>query len=600
MGRGVKGAVVVQGHAQEARLGPERIDHRAAFGVQVEAVDVFLPVENVGKVHRPEDQFAGAAGVQVVVVAEEPGRAVVGDVDVVAALGPEDVIADLDGARPALDPDEVAGGGEQGVVEDANVGLALDVDAAEGVAVQKIVGDELAAVGGDADGVARDPLELDRAGEVHAGDVRLDQVGMVEVVGDELAGAGHAGGVGEDVLALHPAEQVNAGAVVENLVGRGGADEAEAVDAVRHQAEDPGGVVGNAVAAQGGGRLVGHAHRAAVEGVGFDQAGEGGADGEDGAGGGGVVAGDVAGHGDAQLDAGAAGDDAVVAQLQAGGAAGADHGHARAADGRNQVMLDRRPGGALGECQGGAGGVEGIVDHLRTRSAVQDQAGAREAVVGEGDAAAAQQADRAAEAEVFQDQAGGVVQGGRARDDGRQLHRAEEQQAGVGGVERQGVAVIAAVHQDHVAGTRVIAGHQGGERRHRRLRAAAVIGVGSWREGEATDGLAEALRVDETAARAADGGRGMNVINGPRRPGIAAHVDLRAARAEVVPGHERVAVGVDGQGGRRRGFDAVADAAVTGVAGNLLGEFAAVPELGVQGDAVAGAVGDAVAQPHQV
>src|SRR5437764_6123875 len=54
---------------------------------------------------------------------------------------------------------------------------------------------------------------------------RSDQVGVVEVAAAQHAGAGHAGGVAVDVLALHPAGELDAEGVAVNLVGQARSEE---------------------------------------------------------------------------------------------------------------------------------------------------------------------------------------------------------------------------------------------------------------------------------------------------------------------------------------------------------------------------------------
>ena len=54
------------------------------------------------------------------------------------------------------------------------------------VAIDEVVGDQLAAVGLDADRVAGDAVELDRPGEVDADGVGFDDVGVVEVGAEKL------------------------------------------------------------------------------------------------------------------------------------------------------------------------------------------------------------------------------------------------------------------------------------------------------------------------------------------------------------------------------------------------------------------------------
>src|SRR5205085_576290 len=122
----VEDAEIAQADIDEARYGPQRVDDRGAGRVQVEQVDVHLPVEHVGEIDVPVDELAAAGGDEVVVVAEEPGLAVVGDIEIVAAVRPQDVVLHLDVARAAVDADVVAGGRVEGVVDDVDVADAAD------------------------------------------------------------------------------------------------------------------------------------------------------------------------------------------------------------------------------------------------------------------------------------------------------------------------------------------------------------------------------------------------------------------------------------------------------------------------------------------
>src|SRR2546426_39813 len=248
-GHEAEDAVVVQGPIHEPRLGPQRIHDCATDRVQVELGDVGLEVEDIGEVLGPVRHAAGAAGVKVVEVAPEAGLTVVGHEDVVAALRPEDVAPHLDVARAVVDADVVALGRVERVADDPHVALAADRDRRLRVAVDQIVGDELAAAGGDADRIPRDAVGLDGAGEIHAGDVRLDEVRLVQIAAAQHARSGHPGGVGEDVLILHRAGEADAGGIAVDVVRQRGPDEPEA-PRVADGGDDAGGVVVDAVGAE--------------------------------------------------------------------------------------------------------------------------------------------------------------------------------------------------------------------------------------------------------------------------------------------------------------------------------------------------------------
>ena len=248
-GHEAEDAVVVQGPIHEPRLGPQRIHDRATDRVQVELGDVGLEVEDIGEVLGPVRHAAGAAGVKVVEVAPEAGLTVVGHEDVVAALRPEDVAPHLDVARAVVDADVVALGRVERVADDPHVALAADRDRRLRVAVDQIVGDELAAAGGDADRIPRDAVGLDGAGEIHAGDVRLDEVRLGQIAAAQHARSGHPGGVGEDVLILHRAGEADAGGIAVDVVRQRGPDEPEA-PRVADGGDDAGGVVVDAVGAE--------------------------------------------------------------------------------------------------------------------------------------------------------------------------------------------------------------------------------------------------------------------------------------------------------------------------------------------------------------
>src|SRR4051812_43500718 len=109
--------------------------------MEIELMDVLLPIENVAEIACPIDELARGCGMQVVVVAEKAAGAVVGDRDVVAAGSPEDVVADFNLARSAANVDTVAGRCIERIVEQPNVVFALNVDA-DGVLIEIVVRNE--------------------------------------------------------------------------------------------------------------------------------------------------------------------------------------------------------------------------------------------------------------------------------------------------------------------------------------------------------------------------------------------------------------------------------------------------------------------------
>ena len=103
-----------------------------------------VPVGQAGEVVvLPMAEDAVAGGVQVVVVALEVELARVGgDVDIVPALGPEDVVLQLDAARGAVDEERIAGELVNRVVGEKDAVGALDAHAERGVGVDQVVGEE--------------------------------------------------------------------------------------------------------------------------------------------------------------------------------------------------------------------------------------------------------------------------------------------------------------------------------------------------------------------------------------------------------------------------------------------------------------------------
>src|SRR5207302_7752053 len=131
--------------------------------------------------------------------------------------------------------------------------------AGNGVPVDQVVGNELLTRCDDPRLVTGNPLELDRAGEIDARDVIFDQVGVVQVAGDQLPAAANAGRVAIQVLKLHLAGQINARRVGKNLVGQGQTDETQPSDGSRYRAANAGDIVVNEIGAERGGGAIRHA-----------------------------------------------------------------------------------------------------------------------------------------------------------------------------------------------------------------------------------------------------------------------------------------------------------------------------------------------------
>ena len=81
------------------------------------------------------------------------------------------------------------------------------------------------------------------------GDVRLDEVRLVQIAAAQHARSGHPGRVGEDVLILHRAGEADAGGIAVDVVRQRGPDEPEA-PRVADGGDDAGGVVVDAVGAE--------------------------------------------------------------------------------------------------------------------------------------------------------------------------------------------------------------------------------------------------------------------------------------------------------------------------------------------------------------
>src|SRR4051812_39641849 len=69
--------------------------------MRIVAIDIDLPVEDVVEVRTPMHKLAGPGAKERVVIAEESRLAVVGHADVIPAIRPEDVVADVEVSGPA-------------------------------------------------------------------------------------------------------------------------------------------------------------------------------------------------------------------------------------------------------------------------------------------------------------------------------------------------------------------------------------------------------------------------------------------------------------------------------------------------------------------
>ena len=276
-GRGREQPEVVAVGVQELRLGPQRVDHGRADGMQVEAGDVGLPVQHIGEIARPVTDAAALVGIQVVVVAEETGLRIVGDIDVVPRARPQDVAAHLDIAGAGLHADVVARRRIEGVLVDAHIRHARHEHARAGVAVDQVVGHQQAVGGGNAGAVAGDAAVLHRAGEAaHALAIGLNAVGQVERAAAHDAAAADAGAVVAQPLVLElRTDRLQAGGVAIDLVHAGAGREAQALGGARHGGADTGGIAPDAVVAQVGRGPVVDADAGAVDVVVVDAAREG-------------------------------------------------------------------------------------------------------------------------------------------------------------------------------------------------------------------------------------------------------------------------------------------------------------------------------------
>ena len=222
---------VVAPRIDELRIVERGVQGRVADRVQVVA-GFHLPGVEVGERLLPPDQggLAGRCGriarvgrIQVVVVAGETLLAVGGHVEIVAAVGPDDVIQQADAAGGVLHPHSVARGRVDRVARHGNVAAAGNKNSLSRIAIDQVV----------LDGVVR-------AGGLHAHDVGVDQVEL-----DSRA-----------------AVLVNAGRVIVDVVGLPGRPTGSAQSAGPLQSGD---VVVNGVAIDGGGAPVGQDADVVVE-----------------------------------------------------------------------------------------------------------------------------------------------------------------------------------------------------------------------------------------------------------------------------------------------------------------------------------------------
>src|SRR5262245_2810217 len=271
-----------------------------------------------------------------------------------------------------------------------------DADGCLRIAIEEVVGNELAAARDDADAVAGNAVELYRTVEVDAGDIAFDQVRVIEVAADEQAAAANAGGVVEDVLVLHAAAELHADAVGEDRAGAGAADEAERTGR-GHGAAHTRGVVVDAVVAQVGDRVISDADGGAVKIIVLDRAAEHRLDVEDRASGGDVVAADGPAGRCGEADARAAPAHGIVAHLDV---SGPGDGDAAAASG-DDVVLQRRVAGAARQGDARARGDDAVVNHPCPDAAVQRDSRSADRVVRERHAHAALHRDAAGQCQVL-------------------------------------------------------------------------------------------------------------------------------------------------------------------------------------------------------
>ncbi len=405
--------------------------------VQVQLIE---PVYAAGEgVPFPQADFTVGGGVEDVVVALEADFAVGVHGEVVAGLGPQDVVVDLNVLRAAVHPDAVPRRLVDGVVDDVRpAGAGLHPDAALAVAVDAVVGHLGGEVGAelDADLVAVDLVAHDRAAvrQGDAGDVVVQAVAV-----DQGVDAGDARvGVVDDVAA---------GLAVAERDADGARGRLRPDGVVGHQdvaaGADAGLVVVDGVAADG------------VQGVG-------------------VV--------DADRDAGLAAVDLVAAD---GGIDGAE------ADAGGLVVVGRAglaeegvagEGGAVVgglEVDAGVGvGEEGAVRHRqvhapRTRPRVKPLAGARDVEVIERHVRDAAQLDPVTAAVGV-----AAVQDGVPRRVSGIVIAFDDDAGGGRGEDQVGAEVIRAlVHLNHVAGVQLVGGQDGADGRLGGGRAQAVVGV---------------------------------------------------------------------------------------------------------------------------
>ena len=217
---GVLHAVVAPGRVDEPRVRPSWVRVGPADAVEVVCPHVLLPVQQVVEGPRPPHKLARLAGVQVVVVAPEARLAVVVNVDVVARASPKDVAHDRHVRRPGRQTNRVADGGVDGVVADLHVRDARDPDALAGVAPQDVLLDHRPRGGLNSRGVAVNLVESHAAVEqAHARAVVVNLVVAVVAQRPDRAAAGNARCVVMHVVELDRAGELHAGGVIVELVG---------------------------------------------------------------------------------------------------------------------------------------------------------------------------------------------------------------------------------------------------------------------------------------------------------------------------------------------------------------------------------------------
>ena len=121
-----------------------------------------------------------------------------------ALLGPENVAANVDFARPTRHSNVVAGDRVERVVGDADIADAEDVERDIGVSIEDVVDDDLFVVRENSRRVARDSVELNSTIDIDSDVIPLDEVRGVKIVSADDPHSRHADRVAPDVLIPRP------------------------------------------------------------------------------------------------------------------------------------------------------------------------------------------------------------------------------------------------------------------------------------------------------------------------------------------------------------------------------------------------------------